>query len=61
MTRTIFWEAGCLGNEKHLLAGAKDSSIGYPGNKFCKNSSFGTSERDEKLLELSGFLTLTYS
>ena len=61
MTSTHFGQAGCLGNEKHLLTGPKKSSIGYRGNEFCKNSSFGISERDEKLLALSGFLTLTCS
>ena len=60
VTSTLFWQAGCLGNEKHLLARVKESSLGYPGNQFCNNSSFGTSERDEKHLALSGFLTLTY-
>ena len=60
MTSTLFWQAECLRNEKHFLAGAKESSIGYPGHQFCKNSSSGTSEREENLLALSGFLTLSY-
>ena len=32
VTRTLFWPAGFLGNKKHLLAGARETSIGYPGN-----------------------------
>ena len=60
-TSRLLWQAGCLSHEKHLLAVAKESSIGSPGHQFCENSSLGTSEREEKLLALSGFLTLSYS